>query len=332
MVTIKDVAREAGTSISTVSKALNGSYTISEQTIELVKEVADRLGYRPNARAQTFARKATRSAVFLTQLEKNIAFENPHMFEIFAGIESSLREKNYSITLQHCTKKDICSLSKEIMSSKSADGLIIHASVLSRELSGMLCREAVPHIVVGKPDFQSNLCWIDNNNRLSGVLAARRLRELGHKKIALVGSFKEDCISEDRISGILSELGAHGIVGIYRGASTIEDGEKMGAELLSGTEKVTAVICVNNLLAVGCLRVFQKNGIAVPDDVSLITFDEYPLAKYTVPPLTTVNIDVYDLGVQAGKLLLNKIKRPSLNIQSYTTLPVVAERQSDRAI
>ncbi|MCL2221406.1 MAG: LacI family transcriptional regulator [Oscillospiraceae bacterium] len=328
MATIKDVAREAGTSISTVSKALNGYYTISEEKIELVKQVAERLGYRPNARAQTFARKATRSVVLLTGLKKDIAFENPHMFEILAGIESSLREKDYSVTLRHCDIKDVCFLSREIMSGKSADGLMIHASVVTKELSMILCREEIPHIVIGKPDFRSNLCWIDNNNELSGEIAARRLMELGHRKIALIGSLEDDRISEDRIKGVLSELGEPCIAKIIRGDSTIEEGERMGSILLSEPNKITAIICVNNLLAVGCLRALNEKGIVVPDDVSLITFDEYPLAKYTIPPLTTVSIDVYDLGVQAGKLLLRKIKKPELSIQSYSTLPVLVERHT----
>lgn len=326
--TIKDVALEAGASISTVSKALNGSYTISQEKTEHIKRVADRLGYRPNSRAQVLARKATRSVVFIAELGKNIVFQNPHMFEILLGAESVLREKDYAITLRHCDPKNICLLSKEIMGRKCADGLLLHASVVTKELSLMLDREEVPHMIIGKPSFANNLCWIDNNNRLSGELAARKLKELGHKKIALVGSFEDDRISEDRLQGV--EIGLEGLelFGVFRGASTIEEGVRMGLEVLSSPEKATAVICVNNHLAAGCLRAFLSRWVMIPKDISLITFDDYPFAKFTDPPLTTVNIDLYDLGVQAGKMLMSKIRKPSLYVQSYSTLPILIERQS----
>ena len=328
MATIKDVAREAGASISTVSKALNGSYTISAETTEHIKQVAARLGYRPNARAQMLARKATRSIVFLAEFGKNTAFENPHMFEILSGAESALREKDYAVTLQHCNTKDVCHLSKEIMNRKSADGLLIHASVVTKELSLMLSREEVPHMIIGKPDFTNNLCWIDNDNSLSGELAARKLKELGHKKILLIAGLEDDHISEDRCKGIRIGLGSLELAAVFRGFPTIEEGRRMGLEALELPERATAVICTNNFLAVGCLRAFARQNVKVPEDMSLITFDDYPFAKFTDPPLTTVSIDLHDLGVQAGKMLMVKIRKPSLHVQSYSTLPTLIERQS----
>jgi len=328
MATIKDVARETGTSISTVSKALNGSYTISEGTAAQVKEAAERLGYRPNARAQTFARRATRSAVFLTAMGRNTAFENPHMFEILAGAEKSLREKGYALTLRSCDTKDACAIVRDIMDSQAADGLLVHATAVTRELSLMLNREDVPHIVIGKPDFPNSLCWIDNNNQLAGELAARHLLERGIKKIAFIGGCETDKISEDRLAGAQGALEDTEFVGIFKGESSIAEGERMGGELLTLREPVEAVICANNHLALGCLREVQSRGVKVPEDLSLITFDDYPFAKYTCPPLTTVSIDVYDLGMQAGKLLVSRIKKPGLHMQSFTTLPILVRRQS----
>jgi len=328
MATIRDVAREAGASISTVSKALNGSNLISKERADHIKAVAKEMGYRPNARAQAFAKKAARTIIFLARLDKNVAFENPHMFEILTGVAASLRAKNYGLTLQHCDTKETVAIAKDVISSKSADGLIIHASVVSRELSVLLSREKLPHIVIGKPDFLNSLCWIDNSNRLAGEIAAKRLLDFGHKKIALICSYKYDNISEDRLSGARTELSTLETVHILRGESTIEEGERMGLELLNLSEHTTGVICTNNHLAVGCLRAFSPHHIRVPEDISTITFDEYPLAKFTDPPLTTVNIDVYELGIQAGKLLLSKVSQPSLRVQSYSTLPVLVDRQS----
>jgi DNA-binding LacI/PurR family transcriptional regulator len=331
---IKDVAREAGVSIGTVSKALNGSYTISEEQTRRVKEVAERLGYKANARAQTFARQASRSVVFLTELPKGAAFGNPHMFEIICGAESSLREKGYTLALEHYDAKNICRAAREIMASKSADGILFHASVVTKELAAMLGREEIPHIVIGKPAFPNSVCWIDNNNRLSGEIAARHLAELGHTEIAFVGGLEEDRISEDRLAGVESELGGRlqpnepALCSVYKGEPTIAEGKCAGLGILALAKRPHAVICANNYLAYGCLRAFQWESVRVPDDISLVTFDDYPFALFMNPALTTVSIDVYDMGAQAGKLLVSKIKKPGMHVQSFTTLPLLVKRQS----
>jgi len=329
MVTIKDVAAEASTSIGTVSKALNGSHTISDEKTKQIIEVADRLGYRPNTRAQSLARKSTRSISFLASLDKNTAFENPHMFEMLSGAEYALSEKKYKVVLQRCCPKTACQMSKDIMAGKASDGLLIHASVVTKELAQMLAQDEIPHMIIGKPNFTNSLCWIDNDNIYSGRIAARRVKDLGHTNIALVGSHENDWISEDRLTGFQAEFDKPESVQVFRGEATVGEGERIGYEINSLPMKSTAVVCANNHLAVGCLRAFKKKGINVPDDISLITFDEYPFAKFTEPPLTTISIDVYDLGVQAGKLLVNKIRKPSLHVQSYSTLPVLIVQQSD---
>ncbi|MDR0999374.1 MAG: LacI family transcriptional regulator [Clostridiales bacterium] len=338
MATIKDVAREAGVSIGTVSKALNGSYTISEEQTRRVKQIAEQLGYKANARAQTFARQASRSAVFLTALPKGAAFENPHMFEIICGAESALREKGYTLALKHCDAKNICHAAKETMASKSADGILFHASVVTKELAAMLGREEIPHIIIGKPAFPNSVCWIDNDNRLSGEIAARHLAELGHTEIAFVGGLEEDKISEDRLAGVESELRSRpqpnesNLCAVYKGESTIAEGKRAGLEILALAKRPHAVICANNYLAYGCLRALQWQNVRVPDDVSLVTFDDYPFALFMNPALTTVSIDVYDMGVQAGKLLVSKIKKPGMRVQSFTTLPLLVKRQSTTEI
>ncbi|MDR1703422.1 MAG: LacI family transcriptional regulator [Clostridiales bacterium] len=333
-VTIREVAKEAGTSISTVSKALNNSYTISGETTEHVKAVAERLGYRPNARAQTFARQASREVVFLTYLPKDIAFTNPHMFEILAGAEAALRLKGYAIKLRGCDADTVCDLTKDISAGKLADGLLLHASVVTRELAVLINRLEIPHIVIGKPGFPSSLCWIDNNNQLAGEIAAGYLLDLGHRRIAFIGGLDGDRISQDRLEGVLNRLeeqrikpdGSH----ILKADSTIQNGSDMAKTLTDGYLP-DAIVCANNLLACGCLRLLQRRGINVPDDLSLITFDDYPLAQWTAPMLTTVSIDMYEMGMSAGKLLVNKIKKPEMQVQTYTTLPRLIERESAAA-
>ena len=126
-VTIYDVAKEAGVSIATVSKALNDSYTIPDQTKAAIREIADRLGYRPNARAKNFARQASGTVLFITDFYQNIAFENPHMFEIISGIATYLDGKDYSLTLKPLTKQAAPLSIRDIIQQRQADALIMAA-------------------------------------------------------------------------------------------------------------------------------------------------------------------------------------------------------------
>jgi len=331
-VTIHDVAREAGTTISTVSKALNNSYTISGETTAHIKAVAERLGYRPNARAQMLARQANREIVFLTSLPKNIAFTNPHMFEILAGAEPALSVQGYALKLRGCDPNTVCPIAKDIMESKLADGLLLHASVVTRELTVLLTHMKIPHIVIGKPNFSSSLCWIDNNNKLAGELAAGFLTDSGFINTAFIGGRDEDKISQDRLEGVKKRLRESDLsfkpVNILKGESSIEEGFRMANDLLGGSNQVDSIICANNLLAFGCLKALQAHNVKVPEDISLITFDDYPLAQLTNPMLTTVSIDMFDIGDQAGKLLVGKIKRPQMQVQIYTTVPHIVIRGS----
>lgn len=331
-VTIKDVAREAGTSIGTVSKALNDSYTISDETKKHVREIAKKLNYLPNVRAQTLARKTGRQAAFLTQLSRDIGFTNPHMFEILAGAEAAFADKGYALNLRGCGAKDVCGVAKDIIQSKSADGLLIHASVVTHELAAMIIREELPHIVIGMPSFSSRLCWIDSNNHLAGEIAAHHLLEKGHRQIAFIGGQEDDKISEARLKGVLSELkngnSPYQDTAIYKGASTAQCGYNLTVKLLNNRHNISAIICANNYLAFGCMNALSDKGVSVPKDISLITFDSYPFAEILNPKLTTVSIDVFEMGIQAAKLLITKIKKPNMQVQSFATLPNLIVRGS----
>lgn len=102
------------------------------------------------------------------------------------------------------------------------------------------------------------------------------------------------------------------------------------SELLQNEKHPDSVICENNLIALGALDIIKQNGLKIPDDIAVITFDDYPFSQITEPKLTVVNIDVYEMGVQAGNMIISKIKKPNLQIQSYSTLPELIVRESTK--
>ena len=326
-ITIKDVAKAADTSISTVSKVINGSYTISDKTADRVKKVIEDLGYKPNARAQTLARKATKHAAFLTQLPKNAAFENPHMFEIISGAQHALAKKGFTLQLIECNPQNVCDMAKDIIERKRADGLLLHASVVNKELTLMIKKYELPHIIIGMPNFSTSLCWIDNNNQLSGEMAANHLMDQGYTRIAYIGGREEDRISKNRLMGCMEAFKEEGLEisqeYLMEGNPTVEDGFLMTRKLLNLITRPDAIICANNYLLFGCI-----NALRIPEDVAIITFDDYPFTQIMSPMISTVSIDVYDMGKQAGDMLVKKIKNPKLQIQTFTTLPELLIRDS----
>ena len=333
-ITIKDVAAAAGTSVSTVSKVINGHYSISDKTRERVMQIIDEMDYHPSANAQSFARGSNRTVVFLANLERNIAFDNPHMFEIMAGLESSLRRRGYSLIVRGTDNTAVCEVASDIISGKSADGLVIHASVMTRPLAALLSRSRFPHIVLGLPNFESQVCWIDINNVFSGVTAAQHLVEQGYQHIAFIGGLEYDMISTHRLDGVKQGLKDAGRIMdeqfIWLGESTSKEGYRMTKQLMAMRPRPDAVICANNYIALGCVSALNELALNIPRDVGVMTFDERPFSQMTNPPLTVVDIDVRDMGEQAGKLLTDNIKKPNTQVQTYTTRPELIVRQSTK--
>jgi DNA-binding LacI/PurR family transcriptional regulator len=328
--TIYDLAEAAGVSISTVSKALNDSYSISEKTKKRIREIADSMGYKPNARARSFARRKNGIILFAADLSRGVGFENPHMFEIVTGVDRYLDEKGYSLILKHVTKDAAPESVKELMLSEEADGIIIHAGILSKQLAFVLGKEQYPHLIIGKPDFANTLSWIDVSHESAGQIAANYLLDKGYRRIVfLMGDAKKDQISLRRLDGINmvfeeEELSIETIAGI----TNYEESRVIAEEVLRRDQIPEVILCTNNYLAMGCMQSIRTEKLNIPEDIAIMTFDNYPFSMLTVPTLTAIEVDMYDMGNQAARFMLQKIKKPNLQTQSFCTTPILLERES----
>lgn len=328
--TIYDLADAAGVSISTVSKALNDSYSISEKTKERIRELADSMGYKPNARAKSFATRKNGIILFAADLSKGVGFENPHMFEIVTGVDRYLEEKGYSLILKHVTRDDAPESIKELMQSEEADGIILHAGILTKQLSFVLGKEAYPHLVIGKPDFASTLSWIDVSHESAGQIAANYLLDKGYRRIVfLMGDSEKDQISLRRLAGINivfeeEELSIETITGI----TDYEESRKITEEILKRKQIPEVILCTNNYLALGCIQSIRTERLDIPKDIALMTFDNYPFSMLVQPTLTAIEVDMYEMGTQAARFILQKVKKPNLQTQSFCTTPLLLERDS----
>ncbi len=336
--TIKDVAKMANTSISTVSKVMNGSTTISEETIARVKKAVEKLNYTPNIRARGFALQTSSTIVFITPLEKNLAFSNPYIFELICGLEEILSQKNYSLVIKNLSAECVCNYVKKTIDTKMADGFIINGPLLSKELDILLTRQLIPHIAIGAPVFTNRLSWIDIDNRLAGKIAVEHLLAQKYKNICFVGKKDDDKISLDRYHGVTDMVDEDLIVlpdeTIRTGIQDkeAEYGYQAVKTVLEGKNKPDAFICSNNYCAFGCIDALKEKKLKIGIDVGIIAFDDFPFTPILNPPISSIVIDMYDLGIQAGKQIIQKIQEPKLNIQAFITLPAIIERQSTKRL
>lgn len=330
-VTIKDVAKATNTSISTVSKVINGKGFISEKTTELINNKIKELGFVPNKRAQNLARKSTKIIGFIMKVEENSAFNNPHIFEIMIGAQRALFKRNYSLNFVGI-REDEDEIIRQIIENKSMDGILIHASAINSKIAKEIYESNFPHTIIGMPNFPNQLCWIDNNNKISGQLAAEHLLKIKCKRIAFIGGVRKDIVSEHRLDGARKVLLSNGLFIeeklIYKVESTPEMGYESTISLMKENLPPDAIICANNNLVLGCTNALKNLNVKVPDEVAVITFDDYPFALITNPPTTAININVYDLGSQAAKNLIEKIKKPTLQFQTFATVPSLVIRES----
>lgn len=331
-ITIKDVARHAGTTPGTVSKVLNGTASISEETKQRVHASVKALNYHPNSRARNFASQKTMNVTFLAKMDRNIGFENPHLFEIITGLGKALEHRGYSLTLKSVHESDTKAVVENIILNKLSDAVVVHAGVATSELAKLLIEKEFPHFMIGQRNVSDSLCWIDANNHLTGEIATNFLFEKGHTQIAFVGGKPEDMICWKRQRGYRTAFENRSVEinhdFIIQSNSTTEGGKKAIKKLLALEERPTALICANNYIAFGVMQVLIKRGIRIPEEIALITLDDFPFSTNLIPQLTAVDIDMYDMGYQSGEMLMKKIKNKSYLIQSHITLPQIIERKS----
>lgn len=306
MVTVHDVARHAGVSIATVSRALNGRSRISAETRERVLEIASSLGYQPNDLARSLAGMATQTIALLLP-----DITNPFFPELVKGVQTLADERGHLLLLCHNAddgakaRADIAMLRR-----KKVDGILLVAGTL-RGRGIAEATSGVPTVVLDRrvPGLRSDLVTVDH--RAGARLAVEHLLGLGHRRIAHVTGPSGVSSSKERLTGWEAALRAAGIEPdsglVVRGDFLEDGGYAAGHALLERGVEFTAAFAANDLTAIGLMTSLTEAGLRVPADVSVVGFDGIHLAAYTAPPLTTVAQPIFDLGRRAAELLLERL-------------------------
>jgi LacI family transcriptional regulator len=307
MATIYDVANQAKVSISTVSHVLNGTRYVSQKTATRVLEAVERLNYRPNSLARALVRQETQSIALI--VPENV---NPFYAELARSIEDYGYEAGYSVLLcnsDHNVDKERAYLDTAV--SKQVDGVIFIGRDFVEEHLKRLQDENIA--VVGFDVEYEQLDAVLLNNYEGGWLATQHLISLGHRRIACIrgrGS-REDWGGGQRVQGYRDALTSAGFSFdpdlLQQGDWTYQSGKDATDLLLGLDQPPTAIFACSDTMAIGVLASLHAHGIAVPETISVIGYDNIMLSAFVAPPLTTVATPIVEVGQQLCQMLLNRI-------------------------
>lgn len=332
-VTINDVAKAANVSPSTVSRVIANNPRIGQETTERVLKIMKEMNYHPNIIARSLANKSTRIIGVVVPANTEKAFQHPFYPELLRGIGSVANKYKYKLLLSSIDspseEKDVI---RELSRSGITEGVILLASRVNDPTIKELKKIHFPFVVVGRPEKEDEVNWVDNNNFNAGYEITRHFIKNGHKRIAFLGLAPEFIVTTDRLKGYkkaLEESGLNIDEGLILESKFIEhttDSKKM-MELLLSSKKPTGIVACDDFLAFGAMKVINECGLKVPEDISVAGFNNVPLASYSIPPLTTVDVNAFGLGAKAFELLYAGIssKHKSFNRTIVPTEVIIRE-------
>lgn len=320
-VTIKDVAKAAGVSTATVSRVINSSPLIPPDTSDKIRRIMKEMEYFPNNIARSFAHQSTYTIALIVDIDNTDAFANPFFYQVQYGIEKVACSHGYNLMIANeKTMINHENALNRMVFEKRVDGVVMPASLLKKSLIKRMEKEKFPFVVIGEPEEGFNVNWVDINNKMAGEIAAKHLIENGFKRIAFITGNSKDIFNKNRLNGYKSALKSCNIdfnqYFIKESEATQEDGYRIMNEMLEDDNPPDAVVVSNNIAAFGALRAIKRKGYKVPEEIGLVSFDTYPVAEFSEPQMSTVDIDVFDLGVQAATMLFKEIHIPSSSIQN----------------
>ena len=317
-VTIKDVAALAGVSPSTVSRTCKNNPSISEETKERVRKAMAELGYEPNFQASNLASQNSRTIGIILPASAKEVYENSFYLEAIQGISHYCNGRQYMTTIvTGQDEAEILDAVRSMSRSGKVDGFIILYSKKDDPVIDYLFNEGLLYILIGKAtQYTNQTIYIDNDNLLAGREAAEYLYQLGHRRIAYLGSDSSLMFSADRKAGYQLALASHQLLVrpeyCVEVKNVSENNEEAIRGLLMQKDRPTAILVSDDILAVSLERVCLENHLAIPEDLSIISFNNSLVARLTSPQLTSIDIGAGQLGSEAASQIINHIENPNL--------------------
>jgi LacI family transcriptional regulator len=325
--TIRDVARVASVSRQTVSRVINGENHISPETRERVLLAVQELGFVPSQIARSLV---TRRTHLVGLLMGDVG--NPYFADIARGAESALAPAGWSLVLantEYNQEKELTILNHLVQ--KSVDGFVMcDTNTPVEELAEMAQRVDIPMVLLNRTSSgiaAPNLGVVRTDRSRAAVEAVSRLVEMGHRRIGLMISGRATLPPRSRLEGYMDALARSAIPFdeslVVREMLNMDGGRLAGLQLLSLEEPPSAVLCQGDLMAFGLMRACAERGVKIPGDLSVIGWDDLPFDSVVAPPLSSIHVPRFDLGLHAGEMLLKMINHEPTEMDVELPSPLI---------
>jgi LacI family transcriptional regulator len=318
--TIRDVAREAGVSVATVSRVLNDSGPVREETRRRIREIAQRMRYTPNLAAQSLTTARTSTLGVLL----------PDLFgefysEVIRGIDQTAQQSGYHV-LVSSSHNDRAEIEGSLRAMRGrVDGLVVMSPDLDAVSLSSNLPERLPVVLLNCEVDDLSYDSINIDNYGGAYSMTEHLTRMGHRRVGLIKGSERNLDARERARGYRQALEDAGVavVAAYEVAGDFGDrsGYLAAEALLALDERPTAIFASNDSMAIGAISALREAGVSVPEDVAVVGFDDIPIARYLSPPLSTVRVSISQLGERATRKLLDAIARKNQHEKSQEVLP-----------
>ncbi len=323
--TLDTIAQNAGVSKSTVSYVISGKRKISRDVVNRVRQEMEKLNYAPRKSLQEMPEEKSTHLVGLhVPILQDRLSDDLFYYPVIEGVMDSLEEENYGMLV---TKKSIHSkgdVLADLTRGSKVDGIILMNPLSKHSYLDYLKTTNIPFVIIGTPVRENEFFYVDIDAASAAYRASSYLINLGHKKIFTFIAPSDYIFIEQLMRGLTMAYGEHGIPidesYITHNPISMEAGYQSCINALNSGKEFTALIIQNEVVAKGAIIAIQERGLRIPEDIALISMGGNPLARYVNPKITTIDFCPYDMGFQAGKMIMEVIAKKRLR-PSHTILP-----------
>jgi LacI family transcriptional regulator len=335
-VTLKDLAKETGYSVTTVSRALTGYDDVSQSTRAIILDAAERLGYQPNLLARQLQSSRT-DTLSLILPAYGPRFADAFFSEFLAGVGTEVNAHSYDLLLStQASESEALATYKRVVGGSRIDGMMVLRTRQDDPRIQYLHETGLPFVTYGRSETDFPFNYVDSDGELGLRLMTEHFIELGHRRIAFVSAMSDLMFTKHRLIGYQQTLEANGInfdpdLVVY-GDLTQQSGLMGGTQILQLEAPPTAIIAANDLMALGVFSAIRQVGLRVGEDVAVGGYDDTPLAAHADPPLTSVDCLVFESGRHVCRLLINLIRDESLVGEHILLEPALVVRESSGSV
>ena len=331
-ITIGELAKIAGVSKTTISRVINNKPDVDRGTREKILSLISEYGFQPNAFAKAISQKQSNLIGLLIPHKAEYVFSNPFYTEVMRGVSTAVDEKGYYLLVCYAHEVNYMDIYRQ----KRVDGFVLLSpGSFHKHIIEALNVGNVPFVSTARILAEPEMTYVDVDNFKGASQLMEHLISLGHERIAFIGKPTLQS-SQDRLSAYQTVLEKAGIpydpeLALVTDTSSIESGHEYTLRLLRSQRPPTAIFLANDVMAIGAINAAHESGLRVPEDISIVGFDDIPFSNYTNPPLTTVHQPAFEKGVRAAQLLIHLLETQEPQESVILPLEMVLRRSTASA-